>query len=330
MFNLDIPFLPEQASTLAAKIDGFIFSLVGLSVFFALIVAALIVYFGARYRYGNQAVDRTNPMTENTKLEFAWSFVPLVISLTVFVWSAQVYFEIYTPPPNTLNLSVVGKQWMWKIQHPDGQREVNELHIPVGQPVKLTMTSQDVIHSFFIPAFRVKQDVVPGRYTTMWFEASKAGEYHLFCAEYCGAEHAKMIGTVVVMEPTDYEAWLSAGNVLTSAADIGQSGAALFQQKGCITCHRLDGTEGLGPSLIGVFNAEIELADGSTILADEEYLRESILNPQAKIVAGYPENMPTFQGQLTDEELLTLIGYLRSLGSPSTPSQPEEEQSDGQ
>jgi len=318
MFNLDVPFFPEQASSLAGRIDGFIFSLVGLSAFFATIVAILIVYFGVKYRYGNKEVDRTNPMQENSKLEFGWSFIPLVISLTVFVWSAQVYFEIYTPPQDTLNLSVIGKQWMWKIQHPDGRREANELHIPVGQAVKLTMTSQDVIHSFFIPAFRVKQDVIPGRFTTMWFEATKVGEYHLFCAEYCGAEHSRMIGRVVVMEPTEYEEWLREGNALTSAGGTDSSGAALFQQQGCSTCHKLDGGKGLGPNLTGVYNSEVALESGGTVLADEEYLRESITNPQTRIVAGYPEIMPTYQGQLSPEELLTLVDYLKSLGSGET------------
>lgn len=310
---MDIPFLPEQASSIASTLDTFIFSLVGISAFFATIVAILIVYFGVKYRWGAKDVDRTNPMTENSKLEFGWSFVPLVISLTVFVWSAKVYFEIYTPPPDTLNISVIGKQWMWKVQHPDGRREVNELHVPVNRPVKLTMTSQDVIHSFFVPAFRIKQDALPGRFTTMWFEATKTGEYHLFCAEYCGTEHSLMKGRVVVMEPAEYETWLREGNPPTLTGAVATSGQAIFQQQGCATCHRLDGGNGLGPDLRSVYGSTVTLEFGDPVVADEEYLRESIVNPQAKIVAGFPELMPTYQDQLSEEELLQLVDYIKSL-----------------
>ncbi|MDX1521045.1 MAG: cytochrome c oxidase subunit II [Anaerolineae bacterium] len=318
MFNLDIPFLPEQASTISGKLDAFIFSLVGLSAFFALIVAILIVFFGVKYRFGNKEVDRTNPLDENTRLELGWSFVPLLISMVIFVWSAQVYFEIFTPPDDTLNLSVVGKQWMWKVQHPDGRREVNELHVPVGRPVKLTMTSQDVIHSFFIPAFRLKQDVLPGRFTTLWFEATRTGEFHLFCAEYCGTEHARMGGTVIVMDPAEYEEWLRTGNVDQVSNFNAASGEILFEQQGCATCHKLDGGQGFGPNLTGLFNTEVELSDGSTVVADEEYLRESIVNPQAKIVAGFPEIMPTYQNQLDAEELLEMVDYIKSLDGDET------------
>jgi cytochrome c oxidase subunit 2 len=310
--NLDVPFFPEQASSIAGQLDFFIFSLVGISVFFATIVAVLIVYFGVKYRWGAKDVDRTDPLEENTKLEVGWSVLPLIISLTVFVWSAQVFFEMNTPPPDTLNISVLGKQWMWKVQHPDGRREVNELHIPIGQPIKLTMTSQDVIHSFFIPAFRVKQDVLPGRFTTMWFEPTMLGEHHLFCAEYCGTEHAVMGGRVVVMEAAEYEEWLREGNQTLAQAG-GQSGAALFQQQGCTTCHRADGSGGLGPSLVGVYNSEVHLVDGETVTADEEYLRESIVEPQAKIVEGYGRVMPTYQGQLSEDQLLMLVDYIKSL-----------------
>ncbi len=317
MFDIDLPFFPEQASSIAAKLDGFVLTLVGLSFVFSIIVAALIVYFAAKYRWSDPDVDRSNPMNENTMLELSWSFVPLVISLTVFAWSAQVYFEIYTPPADTINLSVVGKQWMWKIQHPDGQREVNELHIPVNRPVKLTMTSQDVIHSFFIPAFRIKQDVLPGRFTTMWFEATQTGEYHLFCAEYCGAEHAFMIGRVYVLEPSEYEQWLREGS-RDGLVDASVDGESLFNQKGCISCHQLDGDDGLGPNLIGVFNQEVELETGEVLIRDEEYIRESIINPQAKIVAGFPPIMPTFEEQLTSEELLMLVDYIESLADEET------------
>lgn len=315
MFELDIPFFPEEASTIAGLTDMFTFSVIGLGSFFGVIVVIVIIFFSIKYGYWTTA-DRSNPIEEHTTIELAWSFIPLVLVLTIFVWSANIYFNLYTPPPDTLNLSVIGKQWMWKVQHPDGQREVNEMHIPVNQPIKVTMTSQDVIHSFFIPAFRLKQDVVPGRFTTMWFEATKTGEYHLLCAEYCGTEHSLMVGKVIVMEPSEYEKWLREGNpTVASAAMGGRSGEALFSQQGCETCHKLDGSVAIGPSLTGLFGSEVELESGETVTADEEYLRESIINPQAKIVAGYSAVMPTYQGQLSEEEILELVDYLRSLGS---------------
>jgi cytochrome c oxidase subunit 2 len=203
----------------------------------------------------------------------------------------------------------MGKQWMWKAQHPLGKSEINMLHVPVNQPVKLIMTSQDVIHSFYIPAFRVKKDVLPGRYTELWFEATKTGEYHLFCAEYCGTEHSQMIGSVVVMEQLEYERWLS-GNV--AGESMAAAGQRLFEQRGCASCHA--GTsDARGPALAGLFGKEVQLEDGRTVTADESYLRESILNPQAKVVAGYSPVMPTFEGQISEEGLLQLVAYIKSL-----------------
>jgi cytochrome c oxidase subunit 2 len=202
---------------------------------------------------------------------------------------------------------------MWKLQHQEGQREINELHIPVGRDVKMIMTSQDVIHSFYVPAFRIKQDVLPGRYTTAWFHATKPGTYHLFCAEYCGTQHSGMIGQVVVMEPAQYQAWLTGGGVTGSLADSGQ---AIFQQLGCSTCHRSD-TQGRGPNLIGVFGKPVQLEDGRSVLADENYVRESILSPTAKVVAGFKPIMPTFQGIVSEEQLTALVAYVKSLSQPA-------------
>jgi cytochrome c oxidase subunit 2 len=242
----------------------------------------------------------------------------------MFVWAANLYFDISTPPTDTLEVSVIAQQWMWKFQHADGQREINELHVPANRPVKLLMTSQDVIHSFFVPAFRVKQDVLPGRYTTLWFEATKTGEYHLLCAEYCGTDHASMTGTIIVMDPAQYQNWLSqnqAGETLASA------GEQLFLQLGCESCHRRDDS-GRGPSLVGVYGSSVTLANGQTVTADENYIRESILQPQAKIVAGYEPIMPTFEGQVSEADLVQLISYIRSLGEGQAgqgQSQPEEQ-----
>jgi cytochrome c oxidase subunit 2 len=227
----------------------------------------------------------------------------------MFAWGASLYFHLSYPPANALNLYVVGKQWMWKIQHPEGRREINELHVPVGQPIKLTMTSEDVIHSFFVPAFRTKMDVVPGRYTTLWFEATKAGEYHLFCAEYCGTSHSLMIGRVVVMEPVQYQEWLSGGS---SQEPLTVAGERLFQQLGCDTCHRAD-SRARGPVLEGLFGKSVQLQGGQTVIADEAYIRESILNPNAKLVTGYQPLMPTFQGLVSEEGILQILAYIKSL-----------------
>jgi cytochrome c oxidase subunit II len=227
----------------------------------------------------------------------------------MFAWSADLYYQNSRPPSNALDVYVVGKQWMWKLQHPAGQREINELHVPVNRPVKLTMTSEDVIHSFFVPAFRVKRDVVPGKYTSVWFQATQTGEYYLFCAQYCGTSHAVMGGRIVVMEAPDYERWLAGAAKDISLADAG---AKLFAQLGCNSCHAAD-ARGRGPSLDGKFGTTEKLANGESVLVDEAYLRESIVFPQAKIVAGYPPIMPTFKGLVTEDGIVQLIAYLKSL-----------------
>lgn len=283
--------------------------LVGLSIFFALLVFFLIYVFVVRYRRRSEdGVPKQIPGL--LKLEIAWTAIPLVLALAVFVWGAKLYFNAYTPPRNALEIFVVGKQWMWHIQHPTGQREINELHIPAGRAIKLTMATEDVIHSFYIPAFRIKKDVVPGRYTTMWFEATKPGSYHLFCAEYCGTKHSQMGGTVVVMSPVEYQRWLSGGETSESPVAAGER---LFQQLGCITCHsEVAGSR--GPSLRGVFGAPVQLQSGEIVTANEDYIRESILRPNAKLIAGYPAIMPTYQGQINEVALLQLVAYIKSLG----------------
>lgn len=304
----DFPFFPEQASTIAVQIDAIYFVLIGLSLAFAVPVAIFIIFFAARYRQG-RPVDRSRPLHESFKIEFAWSFIPFLLGMGMFSWGAFVYYNYSRPPADTLDIYVVGKQWMWHIQHPSGKSEINDLHIPVNQPVKLIMTSQDVIHSYYLPAFRVKQDVLPGRYTTLWFEATKTGEYHIFCAEYCGTDHSVMGGTVYVMEQIDYQRWLSnnAGNVPLEVA-----GQRLFEEQGCASCHT--GQPGArGPSLAGIFGQQVKLQDGRTVVVDEAYVRESIVNPQAKIVAGYTPVMPTFDGLISEEGLLQLIAYIKSL-----------------
>ena len=303
------PLFPEQASTIAEGVDSLYFFLVGISVFFSVLIFTLVFVFAVIYRRRSET-ERPKHVEGSTSLEIFWSVVPLVLVMIMFTWGASLYFKNARAPDNAMEMHVVGKQWMWKIQHPEGRREINELHVPVGRPVRLVMTSEDVIHSFFIPAFRIKMDVLPGRYTTAWFEATKAGEYHLFCAEYCGNEHSRMVGKVVVMEAPAYERWIS-GETGESLAVLGER---LFSEMRCDTCHRADGG-GRGPSLEDVFGHQVLLESGETVLADESYIRESVLNPRAKVVSGFLPLMPTFQGQLEEEQLLQIIAYLRTLSS---------------
>lgn len=298
---------------MASRVDALFYFLCAVSLVFSLIVAIGIAFSAARYRKGSPA-SRKGALHDYLPIELVWSIVPLLIALFIFAWSTRLFFDMRVPPKNAMEIYVVGKQWMWKIQHPEGNREINELHVPVGRPVKLIMTSQDVIHSFYIPAFRIKQDVLPGRYSEEWFQATTPGEYHLFCAEYCGTSHSGMIGKVIVMEPADYEKWLMSA----SATGIGMAanGAELFDRLGCRTCHRQDSGQ-RGPALDGLFGKQVKLAGGQTIVADQEYIRESIVNPSAKMVEGYAPLMPTYKNQLTQEQVNQLIEYVRSL-SPTT------------
>jgi cytochrome c oxidase subunit II len=301
-------FIPEQASTVAGQVDALFLFLVAFSVFFSGLIFLLVLVFAIKYRRRSDA-ERPKAIHGSLLLEAVWTVVPLGIALVFFVWGAYLYFVISRPPAAAMEVYVVAKQWMWKLQHPTGQREINELHIPVHRPVKLTMTSEDVIHSFYVPAFRIKADVVPGKYTSAWFEATKTGEYHLFCSEYCGTSHAVMGGRIVVMEPAEYERWLAGG---VGEESLPAAGEKLFGRLGCSTCHRSDGS-GRGPSLVGKFGKTEKLTSGEAIALDESYLRESILNPQAKIVAGYPPIMPTFKGLVTEDQVVQLLAYLKSL-----------------
>jgi cytochrome c oxidase subunit 2 len=304
------PLFPEQASTLAGEVDALFFFGIGVSIFFSILIAGLLIYFFIRYRRRDPS-QVGSPVHGSVPLEILWSVIPLGITLVMFAWGAKVFFSLSRPPAGATEFYVVGKQWMWKFQHPEGRREINELHVPLGLPIKLTMTSEDVIHSFFVPAFRVKADVLPGRYTTVWFAATRPGRYHLFCAEYCGAEHSRMGGWVTVMEPSEYEQWLAGERTRRTLVATGEE---LFSQRACNTCHRPD-TEVRGPWLGGLIGKQVRLAGGRTVVADENYIRESILNPAAKVVAGYRPIMPTFQGQLSEEELVELLTYLKSLGT---------------
>jgi len=302
------PLFPERASTIAGRVDALYFFLLAVSTFFSLLIAGLIVYYAVKYR--RRSPDAVGTVVHGgIVLEIAWTVIPFIISMVIFVWGASVFFAMSRPPDETLNVYVVGKQWMWKFQHLDGEREINELHVPVGRAVKLIMTSEDVIHDVFVPAFRVKADVLPGRYTTIWFQPTRPGRYHLFCAEYCGTRHSGMIGEVVVMEPSEYQAWLSGGAAEGSLASAGEK---LFADLACNTCHRPE-AQGRGPVLQGLFGKTVTLQTGDTVVVDEAYVRESILNPSAKVTAGFQPIMPTFQGLVSEEQLLELIEYVKAL-----------------
>jgi cytochrome c oxidase subunit II len=314
----DVPLLPEQATDYAGRVDTLFFFLLGITLFFTVLITVLITVFSIRYR--RRSPDETPPLLkESIWLEITWSLIPLFVSLIIFYWAADLYFHGSRPPDDSLEVFMVGRQWMWKAQHVGGQREINDLHVPLGRPVKVTLTSQDVIHSFFVPAFRLHKDVLPDRYTTIWFHATKPGSYHLFCSQYCGTDHSRMVGKVVVMEPEDYEAWLLQGG----ESSMYTEGRKLFQKLECVGCHSAN-AQAKAPVLEGLFGRRVELRDGRGIKADEAYFRESILYPDAKVAAGYQPIMPSYVGQLDEEEMLQLIVFLKGLGPGQTPPRVEQ------
>lgn len=321
-----IPLLPERASEFANRVDLLFLFLAAVTVFFTVLIAVLVIYFAFKYRKGSSA-SRAGAKDTDLKLEIGWSMIPLTVGLIVFVWATRLYGQVYGPAPeNALEIFVIGKQWMWHMQHPNGIRENNTLHIPAGRPVKLTMISQDVIHSFYIPAFRIKRDVLPGAYSSVWFTPTKPGKYHLFCAEYCGTQHSRMIGTVYVLEPADYERWLASGGemrfdgtasraggtAVASTASLVQAGEQLYKQLRCNACHgEKDGQR--GPTHYGLYGKKVKMRDGTEVVADEAYIRESILRPLAKVVDGYEPIMPSYEGLLNEERVLQLVAYIKSL-----------------
>jgi cytochrome c oxidase subunit 2 len=306
-----VPIFPPQASTFAKDVDLLYYYITAVSFFFSILIFSLVFYFAVRYRR-RSADDLPLPIFGSHRLEILWSVIPLGIVMSFFGWGARLYYRMLVMPEDATTITVIGKQWMWKVQHPGGQREINELHVPVGRKIRLRLVSEDVIHSFYIPAFRIKKDVLPGREqnpTELWFEATQVGEYHLFCAEYCGTKHAGMGGRVVVLEPADYEAWLTGA---PQGETLEQAGGRLYRQYNCNTCHDA-GAASRGPVLAGILGKQIKLQSGATLTVDEAYLRESILQPNAKVLAGYEPVMPTYQGLLSEEQILQLIAYVKSL-----------------
>ncbi len=314
---MTFPIFPKAASTTAVQTDYLYFMLLGFSAFILALVFFPMIVFLFKYRRGKKA-NRVDPHLPEMKVEVTWTIIPIFISLGFFALGARAYFTEEVPPDGTLEINVIGKQWMWKIQHQEGNREINELHLPVGRAVKLTLASEDVIHSFFIPAFRIKQDVVPGRFTTEWFQPTQIGVYHFYCSEYCGADHSKMQGTVFVLSPTEYQNWLTRGEPKNSLA---QSGENLFRQLGCSGCH-VNSQAVHAPPLEGLYEKLVPLNDGTFVRADDKYIRDSILLPNSQIAAGYQPVMPTFQGHITEEQLLQLIAYIKSIGNETPQKNP--------
>jgi cytochrome c oxidase subunit 2 len=300
---------PAEASTIAPWTDALYFFLLAMTLVGLFLVGALVFYFSIRYRKEKSPV--ATQVEGSTLLEATWTIIPLAIFLVTFVWGAVLYFRIYNPPTNAMNIYIVGKQWMWKAEHPGGQHEINALHVPIGRPVQLTMISQDVFHSFSIPDFRVKREVIPGRYSTVWFQATEAGTYHLFCTQYCGTAHSAMIGSIVALTPEDYTKWTEQS---TSGMSLAQNGERLYASMGCNACHN-GSAAARGPSLAGVYGSKLQLAGGGQVLVNDAYLRDAILNPSQHVTAGYAPIMPTYQGQISEEGLIDLVEFIKNLDS---------------
>jgi cytochrome c oxidase subunit 2 len=321
----DVPLFPDQASTMAQRVDHLLFFLLAVTGTVGVLVTILVIAFAVKYRRRSEG-ERTPRILGSLRLELFWTLVPLGIFMVMFVWGASVFTSANRPPEDAIQIYVVGKQWMWKVQHPGGQREIKTLHVPVGKPVQLTLISEDVIHDFAVPAFRLKIDVLPGRYVATWFEATKTGSFHLFCDQYCGTDHAGMVGQVVVLKQEDYDRWLGE----RAEGSLAFQGRNLFLKFECTSCHGRETQR--APILEDLYGRKVPLRDGRTVVADDGYIRESILDPRAKIVQGWEPIMPTFKGQLADENaglseedsLIRLVAYIKSLRPGETPVRTEE------
>ncbi|MBN9503240.1 MAG: cytochrome c oxidase subunit II [Armatimonadetes bacterium 55-13] len=320
MNAFNFPMSPERASNFAGEYDAIFYTLTILTIVFTVLVAGLVIFFAVRYREGTK-VDRSRPIYEHLPLELTWTIIPLLLGLVVFFFGTRLFIDMRTPPKDAMDIYVIGKQWMWHAQHaPSGVRENNTLHVPVGKPVRLTMISQDVIHAFYIPEFRVQYHVVPGRYTTQWFTATKPGVYHLFCGMYCGTQHSEMGGYVYAMEPKDYAEWIASGGNDVKPMTMEQRGAAAFNQLGCNNCHSDKDTD-RAPSLIGLMGKQRKFTDGSGLVADEDYIRKSIIDPYDHITAGYQNTMSAYN-TLNEEQILELVAYIKTLGTTAEPKVP--------
>ncbi|MGE3974142.1 MAG: cytochrome c oxidase subunit II [Bdellovibrionales bacterium] len=302
--------MPPQISTFAADFDNLYAFLIWSSLISAVLMIGGMLYFVFKYSRKTPN-DKTAYISHNAILEFLWSFIPLVLFMAVFVWGWIVYYKQRNPPPDSMEIHVTARQWLWEFEYKNGKKTTNEIYAPVGVPVKLVMTSADVIHSFYVPSFRQKQDVVPGMYTQTWFQAEQKGVYQVFCTEFCGTNHSSMLAKVHVVDKSDFDVWMGADP--NAGKSLAERGADLYKVKGCNACHTVDGAKSIGPTFKGLWARSEELADGSKITVDENYVRESILTPQAKLVKGYPPTMPSFQGVLNDEEIKAMIEFMKTV-----------------
>jgi len=301
---------PLAETAHATSVDVLFIGLLVTSGLVVLLLFFLLLRFAIHYRASNKRADRDHRVKKSWVIETAWTATTLVGFLALFVWGARLYLNLYVPPNNAVPIYVVAKQWMWKTQHPGGQREINELHIPTNRPARLIMSSQDVIHSFFIPAFRVKRDVLPGTVAEIWFTPTRPGTFHLFCAEYCGTDHSRMTGRIVVMNPPAFADWLTRQD---TTGTLAAQGATLFRQFGCGGCHGV-GSRVRAPALDGLYGKRVPLSDGTLEIADERYIRDSILKPRQQITAGYEPLMPSYEGKISEDELIKIVAYIKSLG----------------
>ncbi len=314
----NIIWFPREGSTTAHAVDELLFFLLAVCGSVGMLVAFLLFYFSIRYRRRPGQAAPPSP-ANNLPLELFWTLTPMAIFVIFYVWGATVYFGAYRAPDDATVIYAQGKQWMWKFQHPEGQREINELHVPAGRPIKVLLTSEDVIHSFFVPDFRVHMDVLPDRYTSVWFEAKTPGDYRLFCSQYCGTNHAGMIGTVRVLKPADYQQWLSG----RAEGSLALEGRKVFLKYRCVSCHSAD-ERSRAPVLEDLFGSRVRLTNGESTIADESYIRSSILYPGTRIVEGWQNIMPSFKGQVSEEEIVELIAFIKSLGRGQTPTRVED------
>lgn len=305
-------WLPEAASSIASRVDNVIWFVTIISLVFFVFITALLVVFAIKYRRRSED-DETPYQVSHHTLEVVWTIIPSILVMVIFVYGFVVFEDLRTPPKDAMEISVTGKQWLWQFHYDNGKSTLNELFVPEGRPVKLVMTSDDVLHSFFVPEFRVKQDLVPGMYTYLWFKAIKKGEFNIFCAEYCGTNHSGMLGKVKVLSPADFEKWKTSKEELIAGANLVEAGAELYTKRACIGCHSIDGSPMVGPTFKGIFGRQETLADGQEITVDENYLRKSIYEPQAQVVKGYQPIMPSFKGIISDNEVSALIAYMKSL-----------------
>ena len=311
-------WLPQQASTVSESVDWAFYFVYWISAFFAVLITALTILFVVKYRRTAARRQADHAPHHNLALEVAWTVPPTLLVVALFWVGFRGFVDLATPPQNAYEVLVTGQKWKWLFTYPGGYVDEN-LHVPVDTPIRLVLSSEDVIHSFFVPEFRVKRDVVPGRYNKAWFQATRPGEFDVLCTEYCGTNHSGMLSKVVVHRPGEFETWLAKASNFLDTMPPAEAGERLVTQRGCPQCHSVDGKPGIGPTFLGLFGHQQAIAGGGSVAVDEDYIRESILQPQAKIAAGYEPVMPTFQGRLSDREITAIIEYLKTLEGGEQP-----------